>query len=164
VTSHDALPGPSPQSAGPGSVVVRWFGAPGAVALAVASGTTLLAVVDPSEPGHYPPCPVRALTGLYCPGCGSLRAVHALAHGDVLSALDLNALFVVSVPFMVGGYVWWVRSRWRRRRGASSGLPLGAAPERPSTRAASWVGVAFLVFMLAFGVLRNLPAFAVLAP
>ncbi|WP_367892778.1 DUF2752 domain-containing protein [Flavivirga jejuensis] len=31
---------------------------------------------DPSEYNIFPKCPVYSLTGIYCPGCGSQRAVH----------------------------------------------------------------------------------------
>ena len=43
-------------------------------------------MVDPNQPGHYPTDPFLAITGLYCPGCGTLRALHALARGDLLTA------------------------------------------------------------------------------
>ena len=42
-------------------------------------------------------CPFYALTGLYCPGCGSGRAATALVHLDVLTALRNNILFVLYV-------------------------------------------------------------------
>ncbi len=40
-------------------------------------------------------CPLRALTGLPCPGCGLTRAFVALAHGHIEDAL---ALHLFSVP------------------------------------------------------------------
>ena len=40
-----------------------------------------------TSPGHYPTCPFLAITGWYCPGCGSLRAVHDLLHGDLAGAV-----------------------------------------------------------------------------
>ena len=50
------------------------------------------------------PCPWRTLTGLDCPFCGATRAAASLAHGDVVGALDHNALFVlVILPLAVAG-------------------------------------------------------------
>ena len=45
----------------------------GAAGLALAA-TAYVGLVDPNESGHYPTCPFLALTGRFCPGCGSLRA------------------------------------------------------------------------------------------
>jgi len=56
---------------------------------------------DPRVPGHYPPCPFHALTGLDCPGCGTLRAMHALMTGDVASAIGYNLLFVCAIPLFL---------------------------------------------------------------
>ena len=75
-----------------------WSGPVVVGALAVA-GTALLAAVDPSA-RDVPLCPLKAITGLDCPFCGSLRAVHALAHLDLATALDHNVLFTLSVPFL----------------------------------------------------------------
>jgi Protein of unknown function (DUF2752) len=41
-------------------------------------------------------CPIHALTGLWCPGCGSTRAIDSLVHGDLNSALHNNALLIAS--------------------------------------------------------------------
>lgn len=49
----------------------------------------------------YPPCPFYYITGLYCPGCGSSRALHQLLHGNFLKALDLNPFMVISIPFVL---------------------------------------------------------------
>lgn len=43
------------------------------------------------------PCPSYALAHIYCPGCGSTRAVRALLHGDLLLAVRQN----VSIPVML---------------------------------------------------------------
>lgn len=116
----------------------------------VAVAVVVVAVVSPEEPGHYPLCPFRQLTGLACPGCGGLRAVHALVHGDVATAVHRNALLVVLLPFAVIAWVRWTRSR---RRG-------GTAIWYPSVA----VSRALLASFVVFGVLRNLPLFAFLAP
>lgn len=56
------------------------------------------------NPGVYtffPECPFHKYLHLDCPGCGSQRAVHALLHGNVLIALDYNALLVLSLPLLL---------------------------------------------------------------
>lgn len=68
--------------------------------IAAAVLLTAAVVVRLAEPGPrsmYPPCPFRWLTGLECPGCGALRALHALTQGDIAGAWALNPLFVVFV-------------------------------------------------------------------
>lgn len=56
---------------------------------------------DPSTAGFFPVCPLFALTGLACPGCGMTRGLHALLHGDVLTALDYN-LILPGILFFFG--------------------------------------------------------------
>lgn len=46
------------------------------------------------------PCPFYAATGLYCPGCGTLRALRQLIHGNLLGAFRLNPLMVLLLPFV----------------------------------------------------------------
>lgn len=53
---------------------------------------------NPSRHDFYPRCGFHALTGLDCPGCGGLRATHALLRGDFAAAWRLNALFVAVAP------------------------------------------------------------------
>ena len=120
------------------------------VAALAAAAVGVVAAVDPNEAGHYPTCPFLALTGLACPGCGSLRAVHALAHGDAGAALSLNLLTVLAiVPLVVIWARWLVRTRTGVLRSTVAPAPL------------LW---GLLVVVVTFGVLRNLPAFAWLAP
>ena len=52
-------------------------------------------------PSYFPPCPLHALIGLNCPGCGTTRAAHELLHGHVRTALHLNALFVLAIPVFI---------------------------------------------------------------
>ncbi|MGE0732612.1 MAG: DUF2752 domain-containing protein [Acidimicrobiia bacterium] len=42
-------------------------------------------------------CPFRTLTGHDCPGCGSTRAIAALAKGDIADAVNYNALAVTAM-------------------------------------------------------------------
>jgi hypothetical protein len=58
----------------------------------------LIFFVDPSSSPLVPPCLFRTIFGVSCPGCGSLRALHALAHGELGRAITLNAPFVFVLP------------------------------------------------------------------
>jgi hypothetical protein len=136
--------------AGPAKGVLTSVVGPLGVAALAAAAVGVAATVDPNEAGHYPTCPFLSLTGLACPGCGSLRAVHALAHGDVGAAVGLNLLTVLAIVPLV---VIWVRWLVRTRTG-----------EPRSTVAPAPVVWGLLVVVVAFGVLRNLPAFGWLAP
>jgi hypothetical protein len=111
----------------------------------------LLRVFDPATSGVFPPCPLRYLTGLYCPGCGSLRAMHALLHGELGRAM--NPLMIVTLPFITYGLV---SEALRELRG--NGLPEVMLP-------ASWIR-AFCVVVVLYAVARNLPLypFDLLAP
>ena len=52
--------------------------------------------------------------GFYCPGCGGLRAVHDLTHGDVGAALSSNILVTLLIPVVSSAAVW-LADRWRGR-------------------------------------------------
>ena len=71
---------------------------------------------DPHASGSWGYCPFYALTGLYCPGCGGLRAVNDLTNGDLLGAASSNLVFVALVPLIV---LWWVRWTGRAWSGAA---------------------------------------------
>ncbi|MEO3812875.1 DUF2752 domain-containing protein [Sphaerisporangium sp. B11E5] len=122
----------------------------GAAAL-VAAGVAYVGAVDPGEPGHYPPCPLLWLTGLYCPGCGGLRALHALTRGDVGAAVGLNPLLLVTIPLVVVWWSIWAVRAWRGRAQRWGGR---------------WGAViwGYLGVVIVFGVVRNLPFAAFLGP
>ncbi|WP_157610497.1 DUF2752 domain-containing protein [Spirillospora albida] len=118
--------------------------APAAVLVLAASAVAYVAAVDPNDDGHYPTCPFLSLTGYQCPGCGSLRTVHALAHGELRTAAGLNPLAVAMVPVLVFFWLRWTAAR---------------AADRPArTRAGDprliW---ALLAVVLLFWLVRNLP-------
>jgi hypothetical protein len=117
---------------------------------ALVAASTLY-VIDPNQPGHYPTCPFLAVTGLYCPGCGSLRATHDLLHGDLTGALARNPLAVLAVPYLVLALVTFVMRAMGRPAPRSTSLP-------------AWVIWLLLAVVLAFTVLRNLPGFSLLSP
>lgn len=89
----------------------RALGRLGLVTLGVSVPLTVVALRDPNVPGHFPTCPIRAVFGIDCPGCGSLRALHDLAHGNVTGALDHNALLFVVLPLVLVEALRWVVGR-----------------------------------------------------
>lgn len=126
---------------------VSVLGGPAAVGAFAAVITATAALRDPYGSGSYLGCPFRALTGWYCPFCGSTRALHDLAHLDVTSAWGMNPVLVVAVPLLVVAWLRWGRRLWDRRAPSRVGV---------SPRAAAMVMAGLLVF----GVLRNVPALA----
>src|SRR5579864_3071422 len=85
----------------------------------------MLFVFDPATTAMFPPCPVRYLTGWYCPGCGSLRAIHQLLHGNLQAAWAMNPLMILCLPFVVYGLASHVLLALRGR-----GLPQVILPAR----------------------------------
>jgi hypothetical protein len=120
---------------------------------AFATALVMLRVFDPATSGIFPPCPVRYFTGWYCPGCGSLRAIHQLLHGNLEAAWSLNPLTVVLLPFLAYGMASSALFEIRGR-----GLP------QPFLRA-GWIR-ALCAAIILFGIARNLPLhpFDLLAP
>ena len=57
------------------------------------------------------PCPLKTFTGLDCPLCGATRATFALLRGDLGTALDFNALYVLLVPLAVALAALWIARR-----------------------------------------------------
>lgn len=125
--------------------------APLAVGAAAVAAVGFVAAVDPEQPGHYPTCPFYAVTDLYCPGCGSLRAMHALTRGDIATAIDRNILTVAALPLLALAWLAWLQ------RSATG------QPRRAWSAPASWL-VGLAVAVLVFTVARNTSAGAWLAP
>ncbi|MEX2324111.1 MAG: DUF2752 domain-containing protein [Nitriliruptoraceae bacterium] len=119
---------------------------PVAVAGVALVGCATLALVDQQRyAGLSPGCPFRLVTGWDCPGCGATRAVAALTQGQVLHAVDHNALLVVLLPLLAWAWVGWLRvSLGQRETGAV--LPPSAA-----------FGLAGL--LVVFSVVRNIAMF-----
>jgi len=103
----------------------------------------VLFAFDPARHAFYPMCLFKRMTGYDCPGCGGLRALHHLLHGDVRGAFQLNALVVIVLPLLaIGGFWMWRRSSHNQQasgRGASFWV---------------WLVVGTVIV---FGIVRNLP-------
>jgi len=114
-----------------------------AVGIGIVVATVAVYFINPATVNFLPPCLLHATTGLHCPGCGSTRALHQLAHGNVGVALRLNPLTVLALPAL--GFLVVRREKYFVK-------PL-------------WVWTALGVVVV-FGVVRNIPVypFTLLAP
>lgn len=66
------------------------------------AGLVFLYFYNPQDIPFFPRCPFYALTGYKCPGCGTLRAIHALLHFRIAEAFNLNPFMLLSIPVMAG--------------------------------------------------------------
>lgn len=98
------------------------------------------------------PCYFYDLTGLYCPGCGSGRAVAAMLRGDFLQAFRWNPMiYLLGIPSLGILVYEYIRIVFGVRR---------LKPVTPPV----WLMRSVLVLLIAFWVLRNTALFSFLAP
>lgn len=84
-----------------------------AVAAAIVA-TLLLHRHDPNAANSpFLPCVFQAISGFWCAGCGITRALHALVHGDLIGALDMNPLAIILLPFASLALLW--NAGWQPR-------------------------------------------------
>ena len=122
----------------------RW--APLGVLAGGLAGCAYLAVNDPSDPSTVAPfCPFRAVTGLWCPGCGGLRMVHDLLNGRLAEAASDNLLLLAASPALLALLALW---SWRSLRGERFRLALTGRQ-----------ALALLALTVVWFVVRNLPGF-----
>ena len=115
--------------------------------LVVASGlgaAVALFAFNPSDYHFYPVCFFHRLTGLDCPGCGTLRAAHQLLHGHLREAFALNPL-----ALLLGPLLGWSLGAWLMEN------VLGSKVKQPFTHPAWIWGIGAGVLL--FGIARNLP-------
>ncbi len=71
---------------------------------------TLLAILyklyNPLNSNLFPKCPFRSITGYRCPGCGSQTSIHYLLNFDLKNAVRANLLFILSIPYVLTGFVF----------------------------------------------------------
>ena len=117
-----------------------------AAATAMAAGVSAVFYFEPTTAGFFPACPLYTITGYACPGCGLTRGFHALFHGDILTALDFNALIPLVAIFF--GY-WFLSLILVAVRGRGFGF---------GKMSAGLVATTF-VLLVVFGIVRNIPAY-----
>jgi hypothetical protein len=109
------------------------------------AATVALHLRDPHVSHSWGVCPLYALTGIYCPGCGGLRGVNDLTDGHLGAAASSNLLLVVAIPFAVLVLVRWTWVTWQ-------GHGATVVPALPRA-----VKLGLGAVLLAFWVARNLP-------
>ena len=119
----------------------------------LAAWLVLLRIYNPATSTLFPPCPLHYLTGWYCPGCGSLRAIHQLLQGNLRTAWAMNPLSMLLFPFLAYGLA---------REGIAY---LRGQPSPQFEVPGAWIR-ALCALIVLFGVVRNLPfhPFDLLAP
>jgi hypothetical protein len=109
--------------------------------------------LNPVEHEIFPKCAFHSLTGYYCPGCGSQRAIHSLLHLDFTGVVSNNFLFLPAMILLMYHYSHPYLNRWF----------VWKLPNIFYFKRLPWIifGVVIL-----FWILRNLPSypFTVLAP
>ena len=109
--------------------------------------------INPSNVNFMPKCPLYATTGIYCPGCGSQRALHDILHLNFKGVIRHNLLFLVGIlvliyHFTIEGLLFFTNRKVNN---------LLYHPKTP---------IILLVLIIIYWVLRNIPIypFTLLAP
>jgi hypothetical protein len=110
----------------------------------IAGGLLFFYLLDPAKSVLFPKCPLYVWTGLYCPGCGSQRAIHSFLHFRFLEVMHYNFLL-----YPAGAFILYHVSRPFIRK--VSGVDLPDFLYRPKT---PWI---ILIIVVVFWILRNIP-------
>jgi hypothetical protein len=103
-------------------------------------GLAYIGLGDPHRSSFlFPACPFHAATGLFCPGCGGLRMVHDVLHGDFAAAVVDNVVALIGLPLLLV----WILVRLRTDRPWMT--PISAA--------------VIITIAVTWTVVRNLPGF-----
>lgn len=102
--------------------------------------------------GNSLECPFYRLTGLFCPGCGSGRAVQALLHGNLPQSFLYNPLlYLLGIPAAFCVVHEYIR------------IVFSCTKLKPITPSRS-VCLVCTILVFGFWILRNLPLFSFLTP
>jgi len=122
----------------------RYPAGPWTAAALGACACVAVSIVDPTRHMMSPPCPMRAITGWWCPFCGATRAASRLLRGDLTTALHFNAAFVIVLP--VVALLW-----------AAAAFPGRFAWLDPIRRRTAPITAVIVVLFAVFMVVRNTP-------
>ncbi len=113
--------------------------------LAVAVGVLLvLYFFDPEDVRFFPRCPFHTITGYFCAGCGSQRAIHSFLHLRFSDAFSHNFLVFPAAVILLYHYAYpWINRQFRWK-----------LPNLLYMKNAPWY---ILGVIMVFFILRNLP-------
>lgn len=120
-------------------------------------GFTGLAVLffalDPARHDLFPRCLFNSITGYYCPGCGSQRAIHSLLHLNFAGVVSHNFLFLPAILLIIYHYSFPILNRFFNWK----------LPNIFYFKNTPWI---ILSVVILFWIFRNIPTypFSVLAP
>ncbi|MCI8548142.1 MAG: DUF2752 domain-containing protein [Bacilli bacterium] len=93
------------------------------------------------------PCFFYKITGFYCPGCGITRMILSIAKGDYYQAFRYNPFLFLSLPLFLFLFVnHFLHYRFLTRKKQNN------------------IYIAFIIFLVLYGILRNIPFFSYLKP
>lgn len=98
------------------------------------------------HPGDYrfiPSCPMKTVSGILCPGCGSVRALHFLLRGEVMMSLRCNVLMIPMSIWISVLLMKWYRESFLKQ---TVNIPYETK-----------INYTFVAVFLAFFLLRNIP-------
>lgn len=75
----------------------------------------LYILFNPSEIALFPKCPLYSNLGIYCPGCGSQRAVHQLLNGNIINGFRHNYLILLLIAVLVyETYIYFINTVFKK--------------------------------------------------
>lgn len=96
----------------------------------------------------YINCPIKEITGLYCPGCGITRMLQAILQLNFYQAFRHNPLLFISLPFFI---FFTIEGIITKKDPLYNKIP-------------NKILITIIIIFIIYGILRNLPLFDFLAP
>ena len=96
----------------------------------------------------YINCPIKEITGLYCPGCGITRMLQAILQLNFYQAFRYNPLLFISLPFFI---FFTIEGIITKKDPLYNKIPNKKL-------------ITIIIIFIIYGILRNLPLFDFLAP
>lgn len=101
---------------------------------------------NPSDTNIFPKCPVFAMTGIYCPGCGSQRAAHQILNGNIIEGIRHNYMIALLVVVLLyQGFIYIMNEFFNKNI--------------PNLLHKSKITNSILIIVIIFWILRNIDVF-----